>query len=174
MAKELRLRRGTTAQHAAFRGAEGEVTVDVTKDTLVIHDGVTVGGKSALATEAQLALKQDSTTAVQKDSSTGAAYIPRGTTAQRPVAPTAGYTRFNTDLVTMEVWNGTSWTGVGGGATGGGTDNVFIENEYTITANYTIPAGRSAVSVGNANGDIILNSGVDITFGDNNSRWVVL
>jgi hypothetical protein len=41
----LRLRRGTTAQHATFVGANGEVTVDTTKDTIVVHDGSTPGGQ---------------------------------------------------------------------------------------------------------------------------------
>ena len=45
MAKRLQLRRGTTAQTNAFKGADGEVTVDTTKKTLVLHDGVTAGGK---------------------------------------------------------------------------------------------------------------------------------
>jgi hypothetical protein len=45
MPKQVRLRRGTTAQHAAFVGAEGEVTFDTTKKVLVVHDGVTPGGK---------------------------------------------------------------------------------------------------------------------------------
>ena len=51
MATILQLRRGTTTQHNAFTGAVGEVTVDTTKDTVVVHDGTTVGGKP-LATEA--------------------------------------------------------------------------------------------------------------------------
>ena len=50
MATILQLRRGTTTQHNAFTGAVGEVTVDTTKDTVVVHDGTTVGGKP-LATE---------------------------------------------------------------------------------------------------------------------------
>jgi len=41
---QVQLRRGTTAQHSTFTGAEGEVTVDTTKDTLVVHDGSTAGG----------------------------------------------------------------------------------------------------------------------------------
>ena len=45
MPKQVRLRRGTTAQHATFTGADGEVTFDSTKKALVVHDGVTVGGK---------------------------------------------------------------------------------------------------------------------------------
>ena len=44
MAKLLKLRRGTTTQHASFTGAEGEVTVDITKDTAVVHDGSQAGG----------------------------------------------------------------------------------------------------------------------------------
>ena len=51
MATILQLRRGTTTQHNTFTGAVGEVTVDTTKDTVVVHDGTTAGGKP-LATEA--------------------------------------------------------------------------------------------------------------------------
>ena len=43
-AKLLKLRRGTTTQHGTFTGAEGECTVDMDKDVLVIHDGTTQGG----------------------------------------------------------------------------------------------------------------------------------
>ena len=52
MANALRLRRGTTAQHASFTGLEAEVTVDTTKDTIVVHDGSTAGG-IPLAKESQ-------------------------------------------------------------------------------------------------------------------------
>lgn len=44
MATEVKRRRGTTAEHASFTGALAEVTVDTTKDTLVVHDGATAGG----------------------------------------------------------------------------------------------------------------------------------
>ena len=45
MAKLLKLRRGTTSQHNTFTGAEGEVTIDTTKDTAVVHDGAQAGGR---------------------------------------------------------------------------------------------------------------------------------
>ena len=45
MPKQVRWRRGTTAQHATFVGTDGEVTFDTTKKVLVLHDGVTPGGK---------------------------------------------------------------------------------------------------------------------------------
>ena len=44
MAKRVQRRRGTTSEHSNFTGAEGEVTVDTTLDTLVVHDGTTAGG----------------------------------------------------------------------------------------------------------------------------------
>ena len=45
MAKLLKLRRGTTSQHSSFTGAEGEVTIDTSKDTAVVHDGSQAGGR---------------------------------------------------------------------------------------------------------------------------------
>lgn len=48
MSTQLKLRRGTTVQHASFTGGEGEVTVDTTKDTVVVHDGSTAGGHPLL------------------------------------------------------------------------------------------------------------------------------
>lgn len=44
MAKRLLLRKGTTAQHSTFTGGLAEITVDTDKDTLVVHNGSTVGG----------------------------------------------------------------------------------------------------------------------------------
>lgn len=44
MAKRLQSRRGTTTEHNTFTGALGEVTVDTTKDVIVVHDGTTAGG----------------------------------------------------------------------------------------------------------------------------------
>lgn len=43
----IRRRRGTTAQHAVFVGADGEITIDTTKKTVVVHDGNTPGGFAA-------------------------------------------------------------------------------------------------------------------------------
>ena len=51
MAKLLKLRRGTTTQHASFTGAEGEVTIDTDKDTAVVHDGSTQAGGRPLLRE---------------------------------------------------------------------------------------------------------------------------
>ena len=44
MTTAVQHRRGTTAEHSTFTGLEGEVTIDTTKDTAVIHDGILAGG----------------------------------------------------------------------------------------------------------------------------------
>lgn len=40
----VQFRRGNTLQNSSFTGQEGEITVDTTKKTLVLHDGSTTGG----------------------------------------------------------------------------------------------------------------------------------
>lgn len=47
---QIQRRRGTTTEHSTFTGALGEVTIDTTKKTAVVHDGATAGGL-ALARE---------------------------------------------------------------------------------------------------------------------------
>ncbi len=59
---------------------------------------------------------------------TGALRIPVGTTAQRPGSPATGELRFNSTLGSAEIYNGSAFAAVGGGAgaTGGGSDEVFF------------------------------------------------
>jgi len=44
MSIEVKFRRGTSAEHSSFTGANGEITIDTTIKTLRVHDGVTAGG----------------------------------------------------------------------------------------------------------------------------------
>jgi len=44
MATQVQFRGGTTTEHSSFNGAAREVTVDTTKQTLVVQDGSTNGG----------------------------------------------------------------------------------------------------------------------------------
>lgn len=46
MVTQIQRRRGTTAEHSVFTGAAGELTVDTTKKTVVVHDGITAGGQA--------------------------------------------------------------------------------------------------------------------------------
>ena len=44
----LQLRRGTTAENAAYTGAAGEITVDTTLNKVLLHDGSTAGGNTTV------------------------------------------------------------------------------------------------------------------------------
>lgn len=60
------------------------------------------------------------------------------------------------------------WGG-GSGATGGGVDKVFIQNDQTVTTDYSIPTGQNAVSTG----PITINTGITVTI-PTGSTWVIL
>jgi len=51
MATQVQFRRGTTSQTETFIGALGEITVDTSLSTAIIHDGVTAGGKPLLKSD---------------------------------------------------------------------------------------------------------------------------
>ena len=92
------------------------------------------------------------------------------TTATRPSSPTAGLSGFNSNIGKIEVYNATTSTWVSsGGATGGGTDDVFYENSQSVTSNYTITTSKNAMSTG----PITVNSGITVTV-PSGSVWVVL
>lgn len=73
-----------------------------------------------------------------RTAATGSAVTPAGTTAQRDASPAAGYFRFNSSTPGFEGYNGSVWGSVGGGATGGGSDAAFAENDVVATVSYTI------------------------------------
>jgi len=94
--------------------------------------------------------------------------VPKGSTAQRG-SGVSGKFRYNTDDNVFEGYSNGAWGSIGGGATGGGSDAVFLENDQTVTTNYTITTNKNAVSAGN----ITINSGVTVTV-PTGSRWVVV
>ena len=94
--------------------------------------------------------------------------LPKGTTAQRGSAADGKF-RFNTTLNQFEGYSNSAWGAVGGGATGGGSDQVFIENDQTVTTDYTISTNKNAVSAGT----LTVNSGVTVTV-PSGARWVVV
>ena len=91
---------------------------------------------------------------------TTALRIPVGTTAQRSGSPATGDLRFNSTLGSAEIYNGSSFTAVGGGAgaTGGGSDEVFFESDQNVTTSYTLSSNKHAHTVSPT-----INSGVTIT-----------
>jgi hypothetical protein len=105
---------------------------------------------------------------------TDAVALPHGTEAQRPAdggtpANLTGYIRFNTDTSQFEGHNGTAWSSVGGGAQGGGSDQVFFENDQTVNDDYEISANKNAMSAG----PITIDAGATVTI-PSGSRWVIV
>jgi len=100
--------------------------------------------------------------------STGALTLPDGVTGDRPTGVT-GMIRFNTSLTQFEGFNGTDWGTIGGGATGGGSDAVFLETDNTVTTDYTLTTNKNAVTAG----PITINSGVTVTVPSGQS-WVIV
>ena len=101
-------------------------------------------------------------------SATDAVLIPAGTTGQQPTGA-AGMLRFNTTNTSFEGYNGTAWGSIGGGATGGGTDQIFYQNGQTVTTNYTISTNYNAGTFG----PVTINSGVTVTI-PSGSTWTVV
>jgi len=101
---------------------------------------------------------------------TGSGYLdlPVGSTAERPGSPNSGMIRYNTTLGYFEGY-GTAWGKIGGGATGGGSDDIFFENGQTVTTDYTLTTGKNAVSAG----PVTIASGITVTIPSGQS-WVIV
>ena len=103
-------------------------------------------------------------------SSTGFLKVPVGTNAQQPgqsnqPAAAAGQFRYNSDTGQFEGYT-TSWgaIGGGGGATGGGTEAIFHENENQMDQDYTIGDGTSNINAG-VFGPLTINATLTIPTG---------
>lgn len=133
------------------------------------------GGTGVTYTTGTIAIGQDVGTSASvtfldaEFTGTGAVALPDGTQAQRPGTPLTGMLRFNTDLDSFEGYNGSDWGSIGGGATGGGTDEVFYENDQTVTADHTVTSNRNAMTAG----PIEIEDGVTVTV-ESGARWVVV
>lgn len=86
--------------------------------------------------------------------SNGFLKVPVGTDAQQPgqsgqPAAAIGQFRYNQTQNRFEGYKNTGWGELGGGAgaTGGGTDQVFLETGQTITEDYTLTSGKNAITV---------------------------
>ncbi len=121
----------------------------------------------------------DSTTAsglAWSDSSQGAALIPAGASGARPAAPILGQLRYNTTEDEFEGYQGATagWapfsTMPTGGVPAGGTpEKIFYLNDQVIAEDYTVPAGKNAVSAG----PLAIIAGVTVTVSPGSS-WTVI
>ena len=78
-------------------------------------------------------------------------------------APVSGYALISNGSGTL------SWGVAGGGANGNSTNEIFWENDQTVTGDYTITNGKNAGSFG----PITIQSGVTVTVGSGET-WTVV
>ena len=102
MAYSVKFRRGTTAEHASFTGAAGEVTVNTTTNQLVVHDGATVGGHTVGSGGGAT-------------SSGGGVTIYASIAARNAAAANEGDLAFLSDSDTLHINNGSEWIKVWAG-----------------------------------------------------------
>lgn len=151
MSKQVRFRRGTTAQHSTFTGSEAEITVDTTKNTLVVHDGATAGGIPLL--------REDR---------------PRGFTKMEFITSTP-YTWTQTGKTDLKRIRVTCYGGgAGGGASiggGGGGGIGFVTLEASaVTTNVTVTIGAGG-AIGASGGTTSFGTYILATGGATGTPW---
>lgn len=123
-------------------------TVQITGDTGSTVTGLTVSGNVFI-------------------NGSGGIKVPVGSTADRPASVT-GYIRYNTTSNAFEGFTG-NWSPLGGGATGSGGDQVFVETSQTVTTSYTLSSGFNAITAS----PLTVESGVTVTV-PSGAAWIVL
>jgi hypothetical protein len=135
----------TTVMYAALRIPPGAAMTFFSTGTSLFESLNNVAGN--LTAQGTLAVGSDATFGGNGAfGGTGSLGTPAGTTAQR----TGTGIRYNTTLSRYEGYdiNASTWSTIGGGATGGGANQVFYENDQNITASYSISANKNAMTTG--------------------------
>jgi len=174
---DLKLPNGTTAQRPATP-ASGMIRFNT---TLKQYEGYTSYAGATISTITYVTTTATLTTATAHGLTTGNTVFITGTTPAAYsgtfVITVTGTTTFTYTMLSTPANNATvmgsytygNWAQIGGGATGAGSDQVFVENGVTVTANYTLSTNKNAMSVG----PITINSGISVTV-PTGQRWVIL
>ena len=155
-------RRGTTAQHSSFTGLEGEMSVDTTKDVVVVHDGSTAGGRAMLREDVDnLADDAISGNKVHGGTISGNVVLGDGATATTQSASNNSTKLATTAYVDAQVDTEDTLaelddTNIGGLASGhilvydgsNSFDNVAMSGDVTIAANGATTIQANSVALG--------------------------
>ena len=174
---QLKIPNGTTGQRSATP-VSGMIRFN---STLNSYEGYTSYTGATISTITFVTTTATLTTATAHGLNTGNTVFITGTTPAAYsgtfVITVTGTTTFTYTMLSTPSGNATvmgsyvygNWAQIGGGATGGGSDQIFVENGVTVTANYTLSTNKNAMSVG----PITINSGVTVTV-PSGQRWVIL
>ena len=161
MAKLLKLRRGTTTQHGSFTGAEGEVTIDTTKDTAVVHDGSQAGGRPLAREDMNNVSSANILGRISNGDIVGTKLENSGVTAGQYGSSSA------IPIVTVDAQGlvtAASTTAIDSTTISNGSSSVSVANNGAITsnANHDFSAGIDVTGDITATGDATINGG-DLT-----------
>lgn len=140
MAGRIKFRGGTSEQHSTFTGATREITIDTSKNTVVVHDGSTVGG-FALARDSVvtsiLETKVDKNTGIVAGTGTKVTYDEKGL-----VTGSTGLS--DTDIPDLDISKITSGIldvvrGGTGVTSSTGSGSVVLSKSPTFTGTPTAP-----------------------------------
>ena len=122
MSKQVQFRRGTTAEHATFKGAVGEITIDTDKDVAVVHDNVKLGGYPLCREDRfnELFVNADARNSIYRGKSLGSTY----TLAQQQAVSTGTF---------EDMYIGDYWT------IGGVNYRIAAFNYYRNTGDINLP-----------------------------------
>ena len=174
---QLKIPNGTTGQRSATP-VSGMIRFN---STLNSYEGYTSYTGATISTITFVTTTATLTTATAHGLNTGnTVFITNTTPAAYSgtfVITVTGTTTFTYTMLSTPTGNATvmgsyvygNWAQIGGGATGAGGDQIFVENGVTVTANYTLSTNKNAMSVG----PITINSGVTVTV-PSGQRWVIL
>ena len=145
----LQLRRGTTAENAAYTGSVGELTVDTTLNKVILHDGSTAGGTTVGNLQGNIQIGK--TAAGEIDTSSGNLTI-----------DSAGGTITLDDNVTISGNLTVSGTTTTVDSTTISIQNSFVFEGATDDAHETTlttvdPTADRTISLPNATGTLVLN-----------------
>lgn len=131
---------------------------------------------SNLGDVADKSIARENLSVVERTSTLGAAVLPAGTTAQRPVGGT-GYVRFNTTLGAYEGWDGAAWSGLGAAdavlvaydntASGLAATDVQAAVDKLDSSVDALYAGPNFTAMPQVGGDPVVESG-----SNGNGEWV--
>ena len=154
---------GSGAPSGAANLAAYQLHIDSDTNLLKIRNGansafVTLGNVS-LANFGYATLAGSTFTGKVIHNYTTSINIPVGNTSQRDGTPAVGMLRYNNQLNQFEGYKSIGWGEIGGsGTVGGGTDQLFVETDQTMTTNYTLTASKNAMTI-----SPVINSGVTLT-----------
>ena len=152
MATQVQNRRGTSAQHSSFTGANGEITVDTDRKSIVVHDGSTAGGNPVpnwtaanatfLASAGASYLSNTSGTVYRGDLYFANGNVGIGIAAS---SPTTIYVKGSSASVMNTLVDGATITPVFGGTAGNNNFTVTLAGNRVIANPVQPTVGQSGV-----------------------------